>query len=37
MPKLTQEFVDDLTTDRDRTLFDTVQVGFGIRVLPTGV
>jgi integrase len=37
MPKLTQEFIDDLTTDRDRTLFDTVQVGFGIRVLPTGV
>ena len=37
MPKLTKEFIDDLTTDRDRTFFDTVQVGFGIRVLPTGV
>jgi integrase len=37
MPKLTQEFIEDLTTDRDRTFFDTVQVGFAIRVLPTGV
>ena len=37
MPKLTQEFIKDLTTDRDRTFFDTVQVGFAIRVLPTGV
>ena len=37
MPKLTQEFIDGLTTDRDRTFFDTVQAGFGIRVLPTGI
>jgi integrase len=37
MPKLTQEFIDDLVTDRDRTFYDTVQVGFGIRALPTGV
>jgi integrase len=37
MPKLTQEFIDTLTTDRDRTFYDTVQVGFGVRVLPTGV
>jgi integrase len=37
MPKLTQEFIEDLTTDRDRTFFDTVQVGFAIRVLPSGV
>jgi integrase len=37
MPKLTQEFIDGLVTDRDKTFFDTVQVGFAIRVLPTGV
>lgn len=37
MPKFTQEFIDNLTTDRDQTFYDTVQVGFGIRVLPTGV
>lgn len=37
MPKLTQEFVDGLTVDRDQTIFDTVQVGLGLRVLPSGV
>ena len=37
MPKLTQEFVDGLTTDRDRTFYDSTLTGFGVRALPTGV
>jgi hypothetical protein len=37
MPKLTEALVEGLAIDgRDRTVFDTLEPGFGLRVTPAG-